>query len=875
MNKGIILGMALFLILLALTGTGSARNSFGVGDCPLCHIGYASPITPDELTAAGNNFNETHRMDASTIEPPDCTYCHVDASSGNFALKTGTPTYLTSTTCENCHKAKYDMWYNTLHRVMLTPNDTAEAMGLPLPPATMWGDISYVIVTKFELAYIDTFGYFLGNNDAYETEHKVFGNSSHVGGAYGTCGRCHTTGWNGSEVNDLPGINGTFAEPGIGCERCHGAAGNGHQITVEYSADLCMECHGGGRHGTGWENGGHAPPAARTGDSCTHCHSPFDKYKGNSINETNATNVACGVCHNIHDMTDSKYAETFSDGIFNSETWSEVADSKLSFFNATASLEANKTVFDDLTSNVLLYAGNDSSRKDASYGTDPINLTGRPVSDVLCSKCHYRHGLAHMAGVNASHATLHGDGAACIDCHMAGASAEVGKDMMMKHGGNDPLDADSNSCGGVTRCHTTSAQNLNNSTHSVVPVINEWNASAHNVKYVGVGDDGYNHFYGHINVTTGGSDELREASCNKCHDPINWDPDDDYITTEVPLDENFKGVACITCHNFHDMGNWLAMTQAAFGEAKGYAWYNVDAVTTSHGYKAGYQMVESTTELCGNCHASVRIGRSEPGWSSDNATRPNRTHGFPALDLFVGSYKETTMGFECIDCHMASMVENSTGSVLPDSQKVKGHSFKVNATLLQTDPGCSSCHETGSILGNISTTIEDIQTAIEDKWNTTNQTVEEALAAINAYEGEKGLSRELIAEAYWNKQLVSSDESWGVHNPAKVNQLLDDAVRLANEANASLGQGSEIGSSVSLMTGWNLVSLKSTPDVTSTDSVMNSVKDNISVVWGFNATVQDWEIYDPLMPAVLNSLKEIVPGKGYWILAKEDCEWTV
>ena len=80
---------------------------------------------------------------------------------------------------------------------------------------------------------------------------------------------------------------------------------------------------------------------------------------------------------------------------------------------------------------------------------------------------------------------------------------------------------------------------------------------------------------------------------------------------------------------------------------------------------------------------------------------------------------------------------------------------------------------------------------------------------------------------------------------------------------------------VPLTVGWNLVALTGTPANTSTASVMSSVADNISVVWGYNnSAVQPWELYDPAMPPVLNSLKTIVPGKGYWIYANADVEWT-
>ena len=41
------------------------------------------------------------------------------------------------------------------------------------------------------------------------------------------CGTCHTTGYNPEGENELPGIVGTWAEPGIRCEECHGP-GAGH-----------------------------------------------------------------------------------------------------------------------------------------------------------------------------------------------------------------------------------------------------------------------------------------------------------------------------------------------------------------------------------------------------------------------------------------------------------------------------------------------------------------------------------------------------------------------------------------------------------------------------------------------------------------------
>src|SRR5665648_1053239 len=376
MKKGIILGIGILIILLALAGTGSAKANGVFG--PMCFSCHSTTTYPG-LNSVGLHFSATHRANATSITPPTCTNCHVNVSAetDTFALLTGTPTYLGSDACENCHKAKYDKWSNTLHAVMFTPRVDAEAMNLPLPADTTWDDIGFVRITKFGLAYVNTTGYFLTGNYTYDTEAQEFTTDSRAGAVYGTCVSCHTTGYDADGVSELPGIIGTYAEAGIGCERCHGAAGNGHQVTVDYSSDLCIDCHAGSHHGTGWEDGGHAPPASRNGASCAGCHSPFDKYTNDGAAErADSINVACGVCHDIHDMTDDQYADTFTDGTFNATEWSEVANAKLSFFNGTASLAAGTDVFDDLAAESALTGVNDAT--------------------ILCSKCHVpRHGLGH------------------------------------------------------------------------------------------------------------------------------------------------------------------------------------------------------------------------------------------------------------------------------------------------------------------------------------------------------------------------------------------------------------------------------------------------------------------------------------------------
>ena len=73
------------------------------------------------------------------------------------------------------------------------------------------------------------------------------------------CGSCHTTGWvpdtdadTDGDLSDnqdgLPGIHGTWVEPGIGCEGCHGPgaghADNPYEVATQWDASAsCSSCH--------------------------------------------------------------------------------------------------------------------------------------------------------------------------------------------------------------------------------------------------------------------------------------------------------------------------------------------------------------------------------------------------------------------------------------------------------------------------------------------------------------------------------------------------------------------------------------------------------------------------------------------------------
>ena len=326
-------------------------------------------------------------------------------------------------------------------------------------------------------------------------------------------------------------------------------------------------------------------------------------------------------------------------------------DVKLSFFNGTASnvskfsntsvftgtnasLVAGNDIFDNLSLITVLYPFLGSTLKiyntqviDDSYGTAGINLAGRPESEVLCSKCHYRHGLDSTAGVNLTHGrnnvTNSSETATCVDCHMSNAGGKTDHSFDAKDATNYPQ----YTCSKGTNCHVTSAENVNLSNLSIVPIETEWKATAHNDREISYNKSSNSSFY--FNATSG-TVKSRQNSCLKCHSPFDWNPATDSNTTNVQLSSDFKGIVCNVCHNIHDMGDWINET------GKVYGWYNRDAINNSGVYQANYTVMDNTTELCGNCHSNIRIGNTGPGWASSASTTPIKPHGYPAKDVFVG-----------------------------------------------------------------------------------------------------------------------------------------------------------------------------------------------------------------------------------------------
>ena len=182
--------------------------------------------------------------------------------------------YVGDTTCGGCHTDIYDTYSKSGHPWNLNTIESGNPPEFPYrklsspPEGYNWEDISYVIGGYWWKArFMDKEGYIVtdepgktGNaeylnqwNYANQPLGKDAGWVTYQSGTEKLpfdCGACHSTGYspNGNQ-DDLPGIVGTWAQPGTRCEACHGPGGlhatnpQGFVMKIDRDSSACDKCH--------------------------------------------------------------------------------------------------------------------------------------------------------------------------------------------------------------------------------------------------------------------------------------------------------------------------------------------------------------------------------------------------------------------------------------------------------------------------------------------------------------------------------------------------------------------------------------------------------------------------------------------------------
>jgi hypothetical protein len=240
--------------------------------------------------------------------------------------------YVGSKTCGSCHEAIYAKFMKSGHPYKLNKVVDGKPPEYPFsqvpepPEGYTWDDITYVIGGfGWKARFIDKKGYII-TGDADATTQYNFPNPE-VGKEAGwvpyhagqekpySCGTCHTTGYKPDGNQDgLEGLVGTWAEPGIQCERCHGPGSNhvadpyGVRMEIDRTAQLCGECHIRGSVSEIDAKGGFTKHHEQNEElyaskhfalTCVACHDPHASaiYADEEVNPNKGIWNECVDCH--------------------------------------------------------------------------------------------------------------------------------------------------------------------------------------------------------------------------------------------------------------------------------------------------------------------------------------------------------------------------------------------------------------------------------------------------------------------------------------------------------------------------------------------------------------------------------------------------
>jgi len=244
--------------------------------------------------------------------------------------------YVGADKCGDCHEDVYARYLLSGHAHALTKIEGGEPPQFPFqeevgelpdpPEGYSWDDISYVNGGfGWKALFIDQQGFIITGDQGATTQYNYANDfvdapaewvSYHAGEEIPyDCGVCHTTGYRPEGHQDnLEGIVGTWAFPGIQCEACHGPGNRhaadpyGYLMRVDRSSQLCADCHSRGNPAQiGAENGFEFHNqqyedlfnSKHFAISCVTCHDPHAsaRFADEEINPDKGLIQACEACH--------------------------------------------------------------------------------------------------------------------------------------------------------------------------------------------------------------------------------------------------------------------------------------------------------------------------------------------------------------------------------------------------------------------------------------------------------------------------------------------------------------------------------------------------------------------------------------------------
>jgi predicted CXXCH cytochrome family protein len=297
------LGLILIIILAACAGPQGIQG-------PVGPAGPAGPEGPAGPVGEKGSTGEPGPTGADYVGDQLCAGCHPDIAK--TYTKSGHPWSLTAVK-EGASPTYPFSQISSLPRGY-SLNDISYIIGGYFWKAIFLNSQGYIITdapsASGDTAYLNQLNLgnpALGLNIGWASFHPGESNLSF------TCGSCHTTGYsNGGNQDNLPGIMGSWAEPGVQCEACHGPGSlhasnpKGVRMLIERDAGLCRQCHEYVRPADLKVQNGFVQHADQYGDlsqskhlvlDCLTCHDPHSGVVQARLAGQPSTNLLCSDCH--------------------------------------------------------------------------------------------------------------------------------------------------------------------------------------------------------------------------------------------------------------------------------------------------------------------------------------------------------------------------------------------------------------------------------------------------------------------------------------------------------------------------------------------------------------------------------------------------
>ncbi len=302
--KGLVMVVSIVAALVLLTACGGAAGPVG----PAGPVGAPGPQGPEGVAGP-----------PGPVGAPGA-----QGETGPAGVAYSPPIYVGSDACQECHEDLYTAYLGTGHAHPLNKVVDGQAPTYPFsevpnpPEGYTWDDILYVVGGYgWKANFIDKEGYIITGTAQYNLPNKSLKLGDdwvayHAGEEKPyDCGSCHTTGYRPEGHQDnLPGLIGTWAEDGVGCEECHGA-GEHHvndpylaRMIIDRDSERCGSCHSQG-NGTeiaasdgfvhNYQQYTELISSKKRVMDCIDCHNPHETVKYASRGESIKTE--CESCH--------------------------------------------------------------------------------------------------------------------------------------------------------------------------------------------------------------------------------------------------------------------------------------------------------------------------------------------------------------------------------------------------------------------------------------------------------------------------------------------------------------------------------------------------------------------------------------------------